>query len=54
MILRTLRYFNVLLRSEKAIARRWEKYCSLAKLEADGTVKMVSAKYGVDDWAPPK
>jgi polar amino acid transport system substrate-binding protein len=27
---------------------------SLAKLEADGTVKAIFAKYGVDDWAPPK
>lgn len=27
---------------------------SLAKLEADGTVKTIFAKYGVDDWAPPK
>jgi polar amino acid transport system substrate-binding protein len=27
---------------------------SLAKLEADGTVKATFAKYGVDDWAPPK
>jgi polar amino acid transport system substrate-binding protein len=27
---------------------------SLAKLEADGTVKAIFVKYGVDDWAPPK
>ena len=27
---------------------------SLAKLEADGTVKAIFIKYGVDDWAPPK
>ncbi len=27
---------------------------SLAKLEADGTVKAIFAKYGVDDWALPK
>lgn len=27
---------------------------SLAKLEADGTVKAIFAKYGLDDWAPPK
>jgi polar amino acid transport system substrate-binding protein len=27
---------------------------SLAKLEADGTVKAIFLKYGVDDWAPPK
>jgi polar amino acid transport system substrate-binding protein len=27
---------------------------SLTKLEADGTVKAIFAKYGVDDWAPPK
>jgi polar amino acid transport system substrate-binding protein len=27
---------------------------SLAKLEADGTVKTIFVKYGVDDWAPPK
>jgi polar amino acid transport system substrate-binding protein len=27
---------------------------SLVKLEADGTVKAIFAKYGVDDWAPPK
>jgi polar amino acid transport system substrate-binding protein len=27
---------------------------SLAKLEADGTVKAIFAKYGVDDWASPK
>ena len=27
---------------------------SLAKLEADGTVKAIFAKYGIDDWAPPK
>jgi hypothetical protein len=27
---------------------------SLAKLEAEGTVKAIFAKYGVDDWAPPK
>jgi polar amino acid transport system substrate-binding protein len=27
---------------------------SLTKLEADGTVKTIFLKYGVDDWAPPK
>jgi polar amino acid transport system substrate-binding protein len=27
---------------------------SLAKLEADGTVKAIFVRYGVDDWAPPK
>jgi polar amino acid transport system substrate-binding protein len=27
---------------------------SLAKLEADGTVKAIFVNYGVDDWAPPK
>ncbi|MGA8550570.1 MAG: ABC transporter substrate-binding protein [Stellaceae bacterium] len=27
---------------------------SLSKLEADGTVKAIFIKYGVDDWAPPK
>jgi len=27
---------------------------SLAKLEADGTVKAIFAKYGIDDWALPK
>jgi polar amino acid transport system substrate-binding protein len=27
---------------------------SLAKLEADGTVKAIFVKYGVDDWAPPR
>jgi polar amino acid transport system substrate-binding protein len=27
---------------------------SLAKLEADGRVKAIFAKYGVDDWSPPK
>ena len=27
---------------------------SLAKLEADGTVKAIFVKYGIDDWAPPK
>ncbi|REE21715.1 amino acid ABC transporter substrate-binding protein (PAAT family) [Paraburkholderia sp. BL27I4N3] len=27
---------------------------SLAKLEADGTVKAIFVKNGVDDWAPPK
>jgi hypothetical protein len=27
---------------------------SLAKPEADGTVKAIFTKYGVDDWAPPK
>jgi polar amino acid transport system substrate-binding protein len=27
---------------------------SLAKLEADGTVKAIFTKYDVDDWAPPK
>ena len=27
---------------------------SLAKLEADGTVRAIFVKYGVDDWAPPK
>ena len=26
---------------------------SLAKLEADGTVKAIFAKYGVNDWVPP-
>jgi len=26
---------------------------SLAKLEADGAVKAIFVKYGVDDWAPP-
>ena len=27
---------------------------SLAKLGADGTVKTILLKYGVDDWVPPK
>ena len=27
---------------------------SLTRLEADGTVKAIFTKYGVDDWAPPK
>jgi polar amino acid transport system substrate-binding protein len=27
---------------------------SLARLEADGTVKAIFSKYGLDDWAPPK
>lgn len=27
---------------------------SLARLEADGTVKEIFIKYGIDDWAPPK
>jgi polar amino acid transport system substrate-binding protein len=27
---------------------------SLARLEANGTVKAIFSKYGVDDWAPPK
>jgi polar amino acid transport system substrate-binding protein len=26
---------------------------SLAKLEADGTIKAIFANNGVDDWAPP-
>jgi polar amino acid transport system substrate-binding protein len=27
---------------------------SLAKLEADGTVRAIFLNYGVDDWTPPK
>jgi polar amino acid transport system substrate-binding protein len=27
---------------------------SLTKLEADGTVKAIFSKYGIDDWTPPK
>jgi polar amino acid transport system substrate-binding protein len=27
---------------------------SLAKLERDGTVKVIFTKYGFDDWAPPR
>ncbi|MFM0140220.1 substrate-binding periplasmic protein [Caballeronia grimmiae] len=27
---------------------------SLAKLQADGTLKAIFVKYGVDDWAPPR
>jgi ABC-type amino acid transport substrate-binding protein len=27
---------------------------ALATLEADGTLKSIFNKYGLDDWAPPK
>jgi polar amino acid transport system substrate-binding protein len=27
---------------------------SLARLEADGTVKAIFVRYGIDDWVPPK
>jgi polar amino acid transport system substrate-binding protein len=27
---------------------------SLSKLEADGTVKAIFVRYGIDDWGQPK
>jgi hypothetical protein len=53
-ISRRHQYLRSGLRCEGEIANCWEKNRSLAKLEADGTVKMIFNKYGVDDWEPLK